>query len=85
MRCVIRKSCLLWTLVVIISRAYLGARYQMHNLISLNDAARRLSVSRCTIARHLSTVRIGARVLVNLVDVEALTKPKNPPASEATK
>jgi hypothetical protein len=57
----------------------------MNNLISLNDAARRLSDSRCTITRHLNTVRIGARVLVHLVDVEALTKPKNPPASEGTK
>ena len=56
----------------------------MENLISLDDAARRLSVSRCTIARHLKTVRIGARVLVNLVDVEAFIKPKNPPASEGT-
>jgi hypothetical protein len=57
----------------------------MDNLISLGEAARRLSVNRCTIARHMKTVRIGARVLVNVVDVEALIKPKTPPASEGAK
>ena len=41
-------------------------------LMGAANAATRLGVSRNTITRHLSTVRIGGRVMVRVADVEVL-------------
>ncbi|GJE62064.1 hypothetical protein [Methylobacterium trifolii] len=46
-------------------------KYPNGALISATKAAVRLGVGRKTVVRHLSTTRIGRRVLVRVADVEA--------------